>query len=304
MTDFTPARLAELRAVAEAATEPDHYVCDCYVQCGDEVCPNPKPIYRSIDNEAVLSLIAALSAKTAEVEGYKQHFPCDRGCNYNDGPQEECSLHGRNPRDLWEVIGGLARERDEARAEVERLGDVEKMLAESEHANETYAGIEGELMELKQTLTELAPSAAIVLTEEVVVDGDVFTWGDLPDVLSRTRETLAEARREAKGQYLKRREARAAVEALDREVWRMRALRTEASADRTLEMVEQQRDKADRRADRAEAAIERAREAATEVTNQGDNNGRTHYEKCWTQHLHCLAAKIIYETGADDDTQP
>lgn len=106
------------------------------------------------------------------------------------------------------------------------------------------------------------------------------------------------------GLIKQRDEARAEVEALDREVWRMRALRTEASADRTLEMVEQQRDKADRRADRAEAAIERAREAATEVANQGDNLGRTHYEKCWTQHLHCLAAKINFEAVVDDATQP
>lgn len=68
MTEFTPARLAEMRAVAEAATEPDYYVCDCYVQCGDEVCPNPKPIYKTHDNDTVLALIAALEAKTAALE--------------------------------------------------------------------------------------------------------------------------------------------------------------------------------------------------------------------------------------------
>lgn len=72
-------------------------------------------------------------------------------------------------------------------------------------------------------------------------------------------ESMTEAQREAKDQYLKRRAA--------------------------------------------EDAIERVREAATEVTNQGDNHGRTHYEGCWQHHLHCLAAKIIYETAADDATQ-
>ena len=56
--------------------------------------------------------------------------------------------------------------------------------------------------------------------------------------------------------------------------------------------------------DEARAAIERVREAATEVASQGDNLGRTHYEGCWKHHLHCLAAKIIYETGAGDATQP
>lgn len=262
MTEFTPDRLAELKAVAEAATEPDHYVCDCYVQCGDEVCPNPKPIYRSIDNEAVLRLVAALEAKTYEAERLRE-----MGQGLIKQRDEARAEVEALDREVWRMralrteasadrtLEMVEQQRDEARAEVERLGDVEKMLAESEHANETYAGIEGELMDLKQTLTELAPSAAIVLTEEVVVDGDVFTWGDLPDVLSRTREHLAEAQREVKDQYIKRRDA--------------------------------------------EAAIERVREAATEVANQGDNNGATHYEKCWTQHLHCLAAKIIHETGAE-----
>ena len=31
-------------------------------------------------------------------------LPCDRGCNVNDGPMEDCSQHGRSPRDLWGII--------------------------------------------------------------------------------------------------------------------------------------------------------------------------------------------------------
>ena len=34
-------------------------------------------------------------------------LPCDGGCNVNDGPMEECSLHGRTPRDLWGIIEDL-----------------------------------------------------------------------------------------------------------------------------------------------------------------------------------------------------
>lgn len=48
--------------------------------------------------------------------------------------------------------------------------------------------------------------------------------------------------------------------------------------------------------DEARAEVERVREAATEATNQENNNGRTHYGNCWKHHLHCLAAKILYET--------
>lgn len=68
------------------------------------------------------------------------------------------------------------------------------------------------LAELEWSLTELAPSAAIIPTTEVVVDGDIFTWDDLPGVLSRTRESLAVARHEAKQHYLKHQKAEAAVE--------------------------------------------------------------------------------------------
>lgn len=32
------------------------------------------------------------------------NFPCDGGCNTNDGPAEDCSLHGRSPRDLWDRL--------------------------------------------------------------------------------------------------------------------------------------------------------------------------------------------------------
>ena len=34
-------------------------------------------------------------------------LPCDGGCNVNDGPMEDCSQHGRNPRDLWGIIEDL-----------------------------------------------------------------------------------------------------------------------------------------------------------------------------------------------------
>ena len=36
-------------------------------------------------------------------------LPCDRGCNVNDGPMEDCSQHGRSPRDLWGIIEDLSQ---------------------------------------------------------------------------------------------------------------------------------------------------------------------------------------------------
>lgn len=67
MPEFTKEKLAELRAVAERATEPDHYVCDCVEQCAG-ICPRPMPVFKPIDRRDVLALLDALEAKTAEVE--------------------------------------------------------------------------------------------------------------------------------------------------------------------------------------------------------------------------------------------
>ena len=46
---------------------------------------------------------------------------CDGGCSYGDGPQEECSAHGRTPRDLWGIIGQLVVERDAALSTIAKV---------------------------------------------------------------------------------------------------------------------------------------------------------------------------------------
>lgn len=42
--------------------------------------------------------------------------PCDGGCNYNDGPDEECSAHGRRLRELWGFLEELTKERNALKA--------------------------------------------------------------------------------------------------------------------------------------------------------------------------------------------
>jgi hypothetical protein len=41
--------------------------------------------------------------------------PCDGGCDYNTGPEETCSAHGRPVAEVWEIAQQYARERDGAR---------------------------------------------------------------------------------------------------------------------------------------------------------------------------------------------
>ena len=60
-----------------------------------------------ITGPAALAEVARL---TAEREWFKDRFPCDGVCV--DAPEEACSRHGRNPADLWRIIGEVAAERN------------------------------------------------------------------------------------------------------------------------------------------------------------------------------------------------
>jgi hypothetical protein len=64
---------------------------------------------------------------TTEREWSEDRFPCDGGCV--DAPEEACSRHGRNPADLWRIIGQVTAERDALAAQVAR---VEKLAGQWE----------------------------------------------------------------------------------------------------------------------------------------------------------------------------
>ncbi len=68
-----------------------------------------------------MRLANALEAAEARVKGFEANFPCDGGCNYDSGPEESCSLHGRNPADLWGIIANISAERYEAEARIAEL---------------------------------------------------------------------------------------------------------------------------------------------------------------------------------------
>ena len=48
----------------------------------------------------------AVTAPTESAEA----ATCDGGCNNNDGPQEDCSLHGRPVAQVWEMVSRLSEE--------------------------------------------------------------------------------------------------------------------------------------------------------------------------------------------------
>lgn len=41
--------------------------------------------------------------------------PCDGGCNYLEGPEEACSLHGRPTAEVWEIVNKVGAENQRLR---------------------------------------------------------------------------------------------------------------------------------------------------------------------------------------------
>ncbi len=48
-------------------------------------------------------------------------YPCDRSCNWADGPAEDCSKHGRPPAEVWKIVGDVSSQRDAALARIARV---------------------------------------------------------------------------------------------------------------------------------------------------------------------------------------
>jgi len=50
----------------------------------------------------------------SQLAWWETTFPCDAQCSaFNEGPQEDCSRHGRSPSDLWSINDRLRTERDQ-----------------------------------------------------------------------------------------------------------------------------------------------------------------------------------------------
>ena len=89
-----------------------------------------------ITGPAALAEVARL---TAEREWFNDRFPCDGVCV--DAPEEACSRHGRNPADLWQIIGEVAAERNALAAaharESEKVWKVEEVMDDIEGSDPT-----------------------------------------------------------------------------------------------------------------------------------------------------------------------
>ena len=99
---MTPERLAEIRARAErvAVMEVDE---DRY---GDRAVLLGYTRALSASADDVPDLVAEIGRLLARVGS------CDGRCNYQDGPDEMCSLHGRPVAEVWQIVRDVAAERD------------------------------------------------------------------------------------------------------------------------------------------------------------------------------------------------
>ena len=74
----------------------------------------------TFDPPTVLALIERLERAEAALP------PCDGGCDYNSGPEETCSAHGRPVAEVWQMEGIALRALSAAE---ERAGQAEARIA-------------------------------------------------------------------------------------------------------------------------------------------------------------------------------
>ena len=139
-----------------------------------------------------------LAAHDAEVEARSTgcDLPCDGWCNVNDGPQEECSRHGRTPRDLWGIIEDLIQMLADERAKRPDREHLAQMIAKHRiwsmakqrvicacgwrgtrdvhelHAADAVLALEPEAREEPVSVARVLHALAS-LAEEVIHSGDV-----------------------------------------------------------------------------------------------------------------------------------
>ena len=83
-----------------------------------------------------------VTARAEQCEWFNDRFPCDGVCV--DAPEEACSRHGRNPADLWRIIGEVTAERDALAAQVARVEEVLDHWRTVDEGNAAYAERIGE----------------------------------------------------------------------------------------------------------------------------------------------------------------
>ena len=72
--------------------------------------------------EEIRRLVREHDKAQRELAWMSERLPCDGLCS--DAPEEDCSRHGRTPKELWAAITEVQQQRDEARAEAEHERDL------------------------------------------------------------------------------------------------------------------------------------------------------------------------------------
>ena len=90
-----------------------------------------------LENVDAAGLKARAEKAETEVKRWEDKYPCDGGCSYGDGPQEECTRHGRDQQDLWRIIGENVEGRLKAQAALERVREARSNHPECDRHDES-----------------------------------------------------------------------------------------------------------------------------------------------------------------------
>lgn len=108
-----------------------------------------------------------LEAQLAEVRRTSRVLPCDGLCS--DYAEEDCSLHGREPAELWEAIAAKDKRAEAAEAAIER---VRALLADGPDTWEGYDTRDIGHAFLADSVTDWTADVLAALDAAPTIEGD------------------------------------------------------------------------------------------------------------------------------------
>lgn len=94
----------------------------------------------------------------AVIAQWERNYPCDGGCNYIEGPMEECSRDGRRPSEVWEIAREQSERANRAEARITAALDLYKPVPGLGIGKSRWRNADQFLVAIRNALTEGNPN--------------------------------------------------------------------------------------------------------------------------------------------------